>query len=448
MVQTKRAPEHGHGRAMAVLHACLIPLFASALGCGEDASSADRGMSNPDGAAEASAQDAGDASAPDAAGPYRLEVTRGHGSGTYPEGAIVHVSSDLSPTTQFLTSWSGDVALLERPKEWHTTLTMPARDVTIEANIETRTEALEVTSFLGTTTYAKTIRSYAPANPRGLVLLLHGTGGSSALADKGEARYLLSAAIARGYAVLAPEAEEVAQGDMNADGKVRWDVSLTPDNVDLANLNELIAVVRDQGTIGSTTPLYVVGMSNGGAMSLSLGAVSASAVSSSFANLRFAAAVSYCASGRAAAAAATTTPTAWYLCANDDNDEVSNDEAKANSATLASRGIATEVDAHAASPLYDMRFTRVDGVTAASSQGIADELRAGGFVGADGLFDTPTDAIAASVQANPAAFPVISSTPSGRVSEVVNQLRVMQAEHEMFSDWAVRTMDFLEANEP
>jgi hypothetical protein len=171
-------------------------------------------------------------------------------------------------------------------------------------------------------------------------------------------------------------------------------------------------------------------------------------VAATFPNQRFAAAVSYCASGRATAAASTTTPTAWFLCANDDNEEVSNEEAQANSAALASRGIPTEVGAHPASPLYAERFARIQGVSASTSQDVADELRAGGFVGSDSMFTMPTDDIVAAMQANPSAFPRTMALPGAQLLDIVDQLKVMQAEHQLYSDWAVRTIDFLAAYQP
>ncbi len=178
---------------------------------------------------------------------------------------------------------------------------------------------------------------------------------------------------------------------------------------------------------------------------VSLGAVGAAAIAPLFPELRFTAVVSHCAEGRAGAVAVTTTPSAWLLCANDDNDEVDNDQAAANSATLVARGVTTFVDLHPASPLYDERFTRDTGVSLASSQGMAAELRAAGFVGADGLFTTPTPAIVAAVTANPSLMPSLVALPPAVRGAVVDQVRVMQAEHQMFSDWAARAIAFLDA---
>jgi len=387
---------------------------------------------------------AGSGGAGGSMGGYTLTVVNGYGSGQYAPGEIVHVWSAVRPWTETVMEWSGDADLLALPDEWHTTLTMPDRDAQVEAIIDERSEQLAEATYQGTTQYDKTVLSFIPASPKALLFLLHGTGGSARMIEKPEALYLAMTAIARGYGVLSTEAEEVAAGDANGDGKIRWNPKLSSDNVDFANLDSLIASLLQQGTIDASVPLFVVGMSNGGAMSVSLGAVAASPVADDFPNLQFGAAVSFCASGRASAAAVSTTPTAWLLCANDDNDQVSNDDAQQNSAALAERGVPTFVDAHPASPLYDERFTRVPNVDAATSTAIAAELRAGGFVGHDELFTTPTKQMIELIQADGSSYPTTAALPAKTASLVVNQIRVMQAEHQMYSDWASRALDFVE----
>lgn len=379
----------------------------------------------------------------DTCDPCPLTVVGGYGSGDYAAGTVVHLWADLMPERELLTQWTGDADLLDRPAEWHTTLVMPPRPATVEAVVETRNEPLTETTFSGSTSFNKTLLYYAPAAPVGLILFLHGTGGNSGMILKSEARYIAAAAIARGYAVASFEAEEVVQGDLDGNDKERWDPGLTADNIDFANLDLLVAWLRDEAIIGAQTPLYTIGMSNGGAMSVGLGAVAASSIAAQFPNLRFGAVVSYCAGGRAASADITTTPTAWLLCAHDDNEEVSNDEAIANSATLAAHGIDTVVDLHPASPLYDERFARIEGLSVDTSRAIAAELRTANFVGADGLFTTPTDDIVAAVQAVPSSFPTTLSLPGEQLKEVVGQIKVMQAEHYLYADWASRTLDFI-----
>ena len=378
----------------------------------------------------------------------RLTVGNGAGSGVYAAGSTVHVFADVRPQNQLVTGWTGDASLLDDPDEWHSTLVMPAADASVAATIADRPTTLFTSTFTGSTARAKTVHAKIPPGARGLVLMLHGTNGGAGFILSDEAFQVALRLLEAGFGVLGTEAEEAVAGDLNADGKKRWDAGLTAGNVDFANLDALIAGLRLAGTIGPTTPLYVLGMSNGGSMSLSLGAIAASPVAATFPNLRFAAAISFCADGRATAAAITTTPTAWLMCGNDDNPEVDNAAAATNSAGLATRGVPTDIALHPVAPLYDARFARVTGVTVAESQALLAELRAAGFVGTDGFATQPTDDIVAAVTANPALLPTLVAQPGAVRADVIDQLRASQAEHQMYSDWASRAVAFLDANEP
>lgn len=377
-----------------------------------------------------------------------LTVGNGYASDVYAAGSTVHVFAAVRPLDQLVTGWTGDTSLLDDPDEWHSTLVMPAADASIAATIVDRPATLVTTTFTGSTARAKTVHAKIPPGARGLVLMLHGTNGGAGFIQTEEAFSVALRLLEAGYGVLGTEAEEAVAGDLNGDGKKRWDAGLVTTNVDFANLDALIASLRGAGTIGPTTPLYVLGMSNGGSMSLSLGAIAASPVATTFPNLRFAAAISFCADGRATAAAITTTPTAWLMCGNDDNPEVDNAAAAANSAGLATRGVPTDFGLHPAAPLYDGRFARAAGVSLAASQALLAELRAAGFVAADGFATLPTDDIVAAVTANPALLPTLVALPGAARADVVDQLRASQAEHQMFSDWASRAVAFLDANEP
>ncbi len=119
----------------------------------------------------------------------------------------------------------------------------------------------------------------------------------------------------------------------------------------------------------------------------------------------------------------TTTPSAWLLCANDDNDEVDNAEALANSATLASHGVPTVADLHAPSPLYDER-------------GRGRALHDADGRHRRGRYRRPL-----------AAADADRLAPAVR-ADVVDQIRVMQAEHQMYADWAAREIAFLDAHDP
>ena len=129
------------------------------------------------------------------------------------------------------------------------------------------------------------------------------------------------------------------------------------------------------------------------------------------------------------------------------NPEVSNADAAANSAAITARGVPSVFAEHPASPIYDERFVR-GGLTLADSQALAAELRASGFVGPDGLFTTPSADIAAALSANPALLPTLVGLPPASKLQVNDQVKAMQAEHQMFSDWARRAVSFLESYTP
>ena len=426
----------------------------------DDAASADGATSTNDvGFGDIGFADTGptiDAGAADAgvvgdagAGPFMVTVHAGFGSGAHQPGDTVHVFADLVASGAILSEWRGDVALLERPQEWHTTFTMPARDVTVTAVTATRTLALESSVFRGTTTHDKRARWFVPPNPRALMLMLHGTGGSADFINRTEAEAVALAAIERGYAVASYEAEEVAAGDLDGDQKIRWDADRLVTNVDFANLDALIRDIRARGAIAADLPLVVMGMSNGGSMSVSLGGVSAiGELAAAFGALRFAAAASYCASGRITAALQTLTPTAWYLCRRDTHPQVGeqgNMNSETNSAALARRGVATEVAYHEPSPIYDERFTRVSGIDRATSTAIVGELRNAGFVDPDGILNAPVADVVRAFIAAPASFPMLRGLDATAKRDVSNQISAVYADHTFFSDLTEQMLDFFDA---
>ncbi len=376
-----------------------------------------------------------------------VTVTGGYGSGSYPPGTTVHVWSSVSTTDGVARRWSGDDELLAGPGEWRTTFVMPDRDVTLVANSTTQSVPLTVETISGVTSVPKTVRYHFPPDMRGVVLLSHGTGGSSRFVESTEAFPVALALVAAGYGVVSTEAEESAAGDLNGDGKERWNTRADAGNVDLGNVQAMFQSFQDRGLIPAGTPKFALGMSAGGSFSHFLGTVSATTVGPSFPQLRFAAVVGYCSDATASRSGRlSVTPSAWFMCGAEDNPEVSNAEARANEAAMRSRGIPTDYVENAPSPLHDERFARIDGVTEVTSRAMVAELRAAGFVDPSGFVVLDGDEIAARVLADPAAFPTISSSPNA--NEVRNQVKVVRAEHAMFADYTRRNIDFFDRFNP
>jgi hypothetical protein len=380
-------------------------------------------------------------------------VVNGYGTGTHAPGETVHVFSDVVPSQMVLTGWVTTNATLEGESEWHTTFTMPNHDVTVAAaaiSPEPR-RVLQQTTYVGVTTRPKQVYYHAPPSPRGLIMLFHGTGGNADFITKTESVAFWMVAVERGYAVLATEAEEVVAGDLNEDQTIRWHASdLTVDNVDFQNLNRLLQGLATQAPALATIPRFALGMSNGGAFAVTLGAVSSSpTLAAAFPNLRFKAAVSYCASGIAALAGVTLTPTSWFMCANDENQGVGEDgnaEARSHHETLLGRSIDSDFAVHPASPLYPERLARIDGITVETSRLVVAELAAAGQLDAAGYVVAGVETVMQSILDNPTAFPVLSSLTGAQKLLFKSQVAAARADHQFYSDYAARTVAFLDAH--
>ena len=276
----------------------------------------------------------------------------------------------------------------------------------------------------------------------GVVLPSHGTGGSGNFINKVDTFAVALALVAKGYCMVSADAGESVAGDLNGDGKQRWNTALIADNIDLKNLETLFAVWETLGLVPASTPRFALGMSNGGGFSIALGTVAVAPVDANFPRLRFRAVASYCADGQTNFAKATTTPSALYMCGNDDNDGVSNAKAQTNSQAVGARGIATDFAANPPTPLYNQRFARIEGISLNTSAQIAGQFRAAGFTNTAGLLIKTSEDIAAAVQATPSAFPAVVRLAPTLQRNVLNQLRIMLANHHTYPDYAQRNVAF------
>lgn len=375
-----------------------------------------------------------------------ITVVGGFGSGSYPVGTTMHLWADVPPDQRVMQGWRSDPATgdpgIAEPQEWHTTLVVPDHDTIVTATTVDAAGPPTMRTYLGPTTHPKRVFVFAPTGaPRGVLLLLHGTGGSASFGISGEAGAVARRAAADGWVVASPEAEEAVAGDLDGDGKERWDAAVAANNVDLKSLDGLVTSLRVDGQVPASAPNAVIGMSNGGGMAVALGSVSALA-GSAFPALKFAAVVAHCSSGRTAQIAVTTTPTAFLACGNDDNDQVDNTNIEANSATLAGRGIRTVYRAHRASPLFAERFTRVGSIDVAASQAIYADLAP--FLGPSGLFSVTWDGLLAEFTAHPERFPALGALGGRERNDVVDQIRATMATHQMYSDWAAYALAFIQ----
>ena len=144
-------------------------------------------------------------------------------------------------------------------------------------------------------------------NPKGIVFLLHGTGGSKNILKKVTAHYFANRLMAEGFSVvsfsaLARIAKDLGQNSKNG---VQWDVSLDKRNKDHQQFTSLVNHLTRKGYIERNTPKISIGMSNGGNFSLSLG--TAKLVDN---------AIAYCVQGKEAYEKISV-PGALFLCPED-----------------------------------------------------------------------------------------------------------------------------------
>jgi hypothetical protein len=381
---------------------------------------------------------------PSFAQPYNLTLTGGYGGGTYAAGDTVHIFSFARPTNQVFKSWTGaDTTLLTDVGEWHTTLVMPSRNVTLGTTYQsTNSFSLTLEQIRGRDRN-KPVYYWLPAGIQRVLMFFHGTGGrASNIATSLETSQFLTEAAAAGFGIIVTEAEEATtQVDANGDDKLRWLTFplTTSGNVDYANLKAIFDTLQNRGKLPANVIRTCVGMSNGGAM-----------VSSVLASpdLNFQFGVSYCASGLGVVInnPAFTKPLAWCMAQYDNNENVGpqgNADALAFSNTLTGRSICTRYSIYDKTPIYRQRFMRIVGVDSIKSSGVYTDLVNNNLLDSKSYLRVTGDSITKLIQATPLNFPNTITIPVANLAEVLNQLNASYADHQFYSDYNKRTIRFL-----
>lgn len=284
-------------------------------------------------------------------------------------------------------------------------------------------------SFTEGTSGPTTYYLHAEPDPRGLIVALHGTNGSSvSLAErKVEWWAFFNEATARGYSVLIPESEQRAQPR-------QWDNAPTVENPDIVRIAGLIRLARMEGAFEAGQPIMFIGMSQGGGVA----PVFAQVLAEQGLPVR---AVAVHSAGRSALYAndAYRLPTTFVALANDTIS--SPQDTVASAEQLTARRIDSAVFVQGETTVCPERFTRIPGVDAAASRAIFDGLVAAGSLGADGTVRTAGDdqASDSSLAGVPAAY-----APFTRAID--EQLQVAGARHTFYGGRATETLDFFEAH--
>lgn len=373
----------------------------------------------------------------------RVTVTNGFGSGIYKAGDTVHVFSSLYGDAQLFDHWAGEGAsLLNSVNEWHSWLIMPNRSVSLTGSLKSVASLqLNYKQIKGRDRLKPVFYSF-PTTPKGVVYLLHGSGGNANfLVGNYEWQQMMKDLLENGYGVVVTEAEEATTGlDANGDGKIRW-AFLPADsnlNVDFANVKAITDTLVKRGVMDANWPRYSLGMSAGGFFSAALAYM-----------FHYRASVQFCAQGSDNVMAKTNVPTMFCMAANDQNSEVGqagNIEAATNAANLKARGVCSQFFLQLRSPIYPDRFARTGAITAAVSESVTQELKEQGYLDSFGYFVRNSDSLKDFVQTKPANLPVMNSLSFSQQTYVFLQINQSMAVHSMFSDFDRAVVAFL--NDP
>ncbi len=369
---------------------------------------------------------------------FNLTVNNGYGSGKYKVGDTVHVWSTEMSASQVFNAWTGDNSLLNN-NDWHAWFVMPARNVSLTGSLKSITPVTLHFEMIRGRDRMKPVYSYFPAAHKGIVYLLHGSGGSAAQFTSGfEENEVIKELINDGFAVIVTEAEEATTGiDVNGDGKLRW-TQIPVDtiaNIDYANIRIISDTFYNRGTTVRTKPRYSLGMSNGGAFSAALSYI-----------YSFKAGISYCAPGGTFLASTSTVSFQYCMQRFDNNPNVGpqgNADALSNSQTLSGRGICSKYFINEHSPVYPQRFARLSSISLTTSTAIYNELKNHGFIGPKNYFIGYSTDLTAAVTANPLSYPVIAALTGAQKIFVLGEIDCCVTDHHMFSDFTKSSLKFL-----
>jgi hypothetical protein len=370
---------------------------------------------------------------------FTVTVNNGYGSGKFKTGDTVHIFSQNYADNQIFNKWSGDISLLNAADEWHTWFIMPGKNVSFTGSLENVIPFTLKYEQIKGLDRLKPVYYYFPAGHKGIVYLLHGTGGSAAnLVADYEWKQFIKDLVNNNFGVIITEGEEATTGiDANGDGKIRWYLlpADTINNVDYANIRIITDTFYNRGITDRSKLKYSVGMSDGGFFSAALSYV-----------FNFKAAVQYCAQGSANLAKTTSIPTLFCMARFDNNDEVGqegNADALSFSNSMSARGVCSKYLIKERAPLYPERFARSGSVSTLQSQAIFNELKAKGYVDKRNYYIGYSDGLMNDFTNNPTNFPSLKGLTVLQLAFVFEQINISVSDHHIYSDFDRASVKFL-----
>jgi len=370
-----------------------------------------------------------------------VTVVNGYGGGTYKIGDTVNIWANALPANTIFDTWTGYSNLLQNSGEWHNSFVMPSQDVTVTGNQKTFSAfSLKYEKIKGVN-HLKNVYYYFPAGHKGVVYLLHGSGGSASnIATDFEWSQMINDLVSANYAIIVTESEEVTLStDINGDGKLNWDASPldSTTNVDYGNIKALRDTFYLRGYTHSAIPLFSIGMSNGGAFSSALSFL-----------YKFRTGVAYCAQGYQVVFNTSTIPFQFCMAKYDDAPEVGTQgdaTALTNSQQLTARGVCSKYFLHDRSPVYPERFARMPGISIATSTAFFNELKNNHWLDAKNYLKAVSDSVAPIFAANPSVYPTYNGFTIAQRLFVTDEIDAMYAAHQFYTDLDKSTIKFLDS---
>jgi hypothetical protein len=368
-------------------------------------------------------------------GEYFVNVEDGFGSGYYSPGDTVHIWGDLSPETMVFEQWAGDTTFLENSKEWHDIFVMPNYDLEYQAVQENVGEIEFVYESIQGVEYPKNVYYYFPEDPEGVIFLFHGgNGNAEGIKNRVEVNQFLQDAKVDNFGFIVTESEDRTLNDANDDGATPW--LLYPwsieENIDIGNVQAIIDTFLFRGSFSIEAPIFSVGVSNGGNFS----SVVAHA-------LGLNAAAMYSAQGNPPELyQVTTTPTLFCPAKYDPAIGGGNWGAVMNYDSLQARGIPSLFFELDRSPVYPERFARIPNIDDDLSVDIFNEFQSLGFIDDNNYFTVLDDSITSLYLNNSEGFPILEQLEIETIRHVMDQIKVMTADHSFYSNHNKRTLAF------
>jgi hypothetical protein len=369
-----------------------------------------------------------------------LTVNNGYGDGSYEKDEKIHIWASQQENKVF-THWTGDVEYLESAVEYHTTVKMPDKNISITAQYANISPTMRMIALpVKGAERTKNILIYLPQKDKlkGVVWFLHGTNGTAAnMVYDIEAKQMIDRLMTLDYGIIGITSEESEYNlDFDGDGNKRWTYGIDSNLVDFANIRAIRDTLIGRGRIDRSTQHIACGYSAGGAFAEFVANV-----------LKWKCSINHNASGSLPLSSQAIVPYIVSISENDRHPDVGqagNTAAKINIENYRNRNICSKLLEHKKSPLYPERFDRSPLISEQQSIAIFNEIKNNNKLNADNYFINFSDALKLDIFANPQKYPVIATLSNEQKLDVEHQIDVVNAEHNVKAEFNGYMINFIQ----